>query len=618
MSTPRVQFPKKLQFLFQPAPYKVPYGGRGSAKSWSIARALLILGAATTIRCLCTREYQKSIKESVHQILRDQIERLGLDWCYRVTDNMVLNTYTGTFFIFGGLHSNAHEIKSKEGLTHCWIEEAENVSKTSWEYLEPTIRTPWLLPTQFWPKDTQFTHQELEDGGRWVDPEIWISFNPADETDFIYQYFVGGEHPAPTFKPPPGAIVVPINWQDNPWFPDNLRRQKDHLYSTDPDGAEHIWGGKPRKQSAAQVLRGKYVVEHFEPESHWDGPYQGTDWGFATDPSVEVRCWIHDQVLYIEHEAYEFHTETDDIPKLLSQIPDSAKHVNRADSARPETISYCRRHGHPLVVGVEKWPGSVEDGILYLRQEFRQIVIHPRCVNTHTEARLWSYKVDKNTQEVLPQVEDKNNHCWDAIRYALAPLIRGKVKLKPSAWRRWTNRSSLETLVTLKIAVVTIEEVSEGAAEFGASYQLWGMRAAQGMYLIEEYAAFGEMTEILDFIATQWSEHSRAVLSIKPATELWLEAKAVGQTFLRTLRGRSIPAREWLGPSNGQSPEDAKVLDPDYRAKQASVHLSAGRVFAPEGPVSAITEIEGLATNAATLALLIWQQRGGGQGPVPE
>ena len=221
-------------------------------------------------------------------------------------------------------------------------------------------------------------------------------------------------------------------------------------------------------------------------------------------------------------------------------------------------------------------------------------------------------------------MEDKNNHCWDAVRYALAPLIRGKVKLKPSSWRRWTNRSALEMLVTLKMAVVTIEEVSEGAAEFGASYQLWGMRAAQGMYLLEEHSAFGEMTEILDFIEARWSEHSRAILSIKPSTELWLEAKAVGQTYLRTLRGRSIPAREWVGPSasrsnTGQpSPEDKLVLDPEYRAKQASVHLSAGRVFAPEGPVSAITEIEGLATNAATLALLIWQQRGGGQGPVPE
>jgi phage terminase large subunit len=538
---------------------------------------------------------------------------MNLGWYYRITDNAIINRHNGTSFIFGGLHSNAHEIKSKEGLTHAWIEEAENVSKTSWSYLEPTIRTQWLLPWQFWPKGTHFTAEEAELGGRMVDPELWVSFNPAEESDFIYQLFVGGEFPKPDFRPPPGAVVVMINWQDNPWFPENLRRQKDYLYATDPDGAEHIWGGKPRKQSAAQVLRGKYVVEDFEIGEHWSGPYNGTDWGFATDPTASVRCWIdeRERKLYISHEAFEYHTETDDTPALLSQIPDAALYVNRADNARPETISYCRRHGHPRIVGVEKWPGSVEDGISYLRQEFAQIIIHPRCTHTIEEAKLWSYKVDKNTQDVLPEVEDRNNHCWDGVRYALAPLIRGGVKFNGAWWRRWSDLESFRLSLTIRMVTVTISEVADGAADLGAALQLWGVRAAEGMYLLQEGAAFGTLPEIIAELDAFWH-------SCPGASELWIDAKAVGATLLRSLRQKGIPAREYLPKEKtATDAPDMTVMDPEYRAKLASVHLAAGRVLVPKGPCAVVTEVEGLATNAMTLALLIWQQRGGGVGPIP-
>lgn len=610
---PKAQFPEKLQFLFQPAPYKVPYGGRGSAKSWSIARALLILGACTTIRCLCAREYQKSIKESVHQILKDQIERLGLGVYYRVTDYYIQNKFNGTLFIFGGLHSNAHEIKSKEGLTHCWIEEGENVSKSSWEYLEPTIRTPWVLPWQFCPDKTVFTEEEMELGGMIVDPEIWISFNPADETDFIYQYFVGGENPKPDFRPPPGAVVVQVNWNDNPWFPDSLRRQKDHLYATDPDGAEHIWGGKPRKQSAAQILRGKYRVEAFDPQPHWSGPYIGTDWGFATDPHATTKSWIDERTrtLYVEHEVYEFGTETDDLPAIINRIPDAAKYVNRADNARPETISYCRRHGHPRIIAADKWPGSIEDGIAYLRQEFSEIVIHPRCVKTLEEAKLWSYKIDKNTQDVLPDVEDKNNHCWDSIRYALAPLIKGKVALQ--AWRRWSDGTVMMRRLTIRFVTVTFSNVSESATDVQAAMQLWGFQATSGAYLITEDTAHGTLSDVINGVTQFWSNVSGDGVS-----ELWAEAKSIGPTLLRTLRGKGVPAREWLPKERtAADTPDMTVMEPDYRLKLAQVHVAEGRVFVPQD-CAVISEVEGLSTNAMSLALLIWQQRGGGTGPIPQ
>jgi phage terminase large subunit len=192
------------------------FGGRGGAKSWGIARALLIRGVNEPgLRVLCTREVQSSMKESVHQLLKDQIKALRLgpvseggSGHYKVLDNEIRGP-GGTLFMFKGL-SDPEAIKSLEGCDVCWIEEARVVTKASWEKLDPTVR---------------------KDGS-----EIWISFNPELETDYLYQLFVKNE-------PPPGARVVRINWWDNPWFPEVLRTQMEHMRATDYDNYLHIWEG---------------------------------------------------------------------------------------------------------------------------------------------------------------------------------------------------------------------------------------------------------------------------------------------------------------------------------------------------------------------------------------
>jgi len=178
-------------------------------------------------------------------------------------------------------------------------------------------------------------------------------------------------------------------------------------------------------------------VAEFTPAADWDGPYFGIDWGFSQDPTAGVKCWIHDQRLYIEHEAGKVGLENDDIADyMIARLPGIESHAVRADSARPETISHVKSDGRgtrkslPRIVGVEKWKGSVEDGIAHLRS-YREIVIHPRCTKTLHEARTYSYKVDRLTGDVLTDIVDKNNHYIDAIRYALGPLIkpRGAVGL---------------------------------------------------------------------------------------------------------------------------------------------------------------------------------------------
>ena len=391
MSELNLETPLAFGYLFDPplgeTRYRVAYGGRGSAKSWQFARALLVHGLSHKLRILCAREYQASIKDSVHRVLADQITRLGLEGSYTVQEASIIGK-NGTEFLFKGLKRDISQIKSTEGIDICWIEEAEAVSDHSWKILTPTIR---------------------KDGS-----EIWVTFNPALESDPTYQLFVA--------KPTDRAIVRYVTYDDNPWFPDVLRAEADEMFLTDPEAHAHVWRGKPWARSDAQVLAGKWQVMNFEPTDQWHGPYFGADWGFAKDPTSLVKCWVHDNTLYIEWEISGAQMDFDATERAFDRIPDSRKYVIRSDSARPETIAEMKKRGF-RTEPAPKWSGSIEDGITHLRS-YAAIVIHPRCQRTIEEARLWRYKTDPRTDDVLPILKPGNDHCMDAMRYALAPLIR--------------------------------------------------------------------------------------------------------------------------------------------------------------------------------------------------
>jgi phage terminase large subunit len=383
--------PPAFGCLWEVVRFLVLYGGRSAAKSWSIARVLLVLAHDAPLRILCCREIQGSIRESAYRLLADQIQMLQLDDFFEIQSDNIQGR-NGSRFYFEGLKYNASKIRSYEGVEIVWVEEAQNVSELSWETLLPTIRKA---------------------GSR-----FFISFNPMTRDDPVGRRFV--------HTPPPGTIVKKVSYRDNPFLSAEAEAERAWLERTDPDAYRHVWEGEPRTVSDALILKNKYAIEEFTVRAHWAGPYHGLDYGFARDPSAAVRCFIDDdtRTLYVTHEFWQLGADIDALPGVLeAAIPGISRHVLYCDSARPESTSYIARNGIPNARSAEKWPGSVDDGIAYLRS-FSRIVIDPRCKHFIDEAGSYSFKTDRLTGAPLPEPEDRNNHLIDALRYALSPLIR--------------------------------------------------------------------------------------------------------------------------------------------------------------------------------------------------
>ena len=349
-------------------------------------------GYAEPLRILCTREFQNSIKESFHAELREAIaSEPWLDQFYDVGVDYIRGP-NGTEFLFRGLRHNTQGIKSLANIDITIIEEAEDVPELSWEVLEATVL-------------------------RRKGSEIWPIWNPRDEGSPVDKRL--RKHK------PPQALVAELNYCDNPWFPQGLEQLRQrHQEDLDPNTYAHIWEGAYLVNSDRQVLGGKVRVAHFEPKPDWDGPYHGLDWGFSQDPLAVTRCWIHDRTLYVEKEAGGVGIEIDATATFVrNRIPGIENYEVLADCASPQNINYVQRHGLPRIRGAKKWAGSVQDGISHLRS-YKEIVIHPDCPKTINESRLYSYKVDAKSGQVLADIVDAHNHYIDSIRYGLQPMIR--------------------------------------------------------------------------------------------------------------------------------------------------------------------------------------------------
>lgn len=355
-----------------------------------------VWGYAEPLRILATRELQVSIRESMYAEIRNAIQsRPWLNAHYEIGESYIRGA-NGTEFLFRGLRHNMTAIKSMAQIDLCIVEEAEDVPEHSWLDLLPTIRAERS--------------------------ELWCVWNPRMDDSPVDQRFIK--------NPPDDALIAEVNYNHNPWFPDVLESQRRHdRERMDTATYAHVWEGAYLENSDAQVLHGKVAVREFEPgKRYWEGPYYGLDYGFANDPTAAVECWLYEGSLYIRREVGGVGIEQDDIaPVLQKAMPGIDRHVVRADNARPETTSHIKKKGIPRAESAPKWQGSIEDGIEHLRS-YREIVIHPDCTETIRESRLYSYKVDRHTGDIRPDVVDAYNHYIDAIRYALAPVIQGKRK----------------------------------------------------------------------------------------------------------------------------------------------------------------------------------------------
>jgi len=390
---------RKLAPLLGRSRFKFAKGGRSSGKSHFFAEnAVLALVDNPNARGLCIREVQRSLKFSAKHLIEKKIDSLGVSDYFEIYRDEIRSSRGTGLIAFSGMQDHtADSVKSFEDFSFSWFEESQRMSKRSAEILIPTIRAPGS--------------------------ELWFSWNPEEPTNAI-------EALAERERNTGRAIEVFINYVDNPLCPQEAKDEAESMRRSDPDAYDHIWLGGYVQHSKARILADRVRIEEFEPGTDWDGPYHGMDFGFSQDPLAAVRVWIHGRRIYVEHEAGGTGIENDDIvTEVCEGIPGAERFEIRCDNARPETISYISRNGLPRAVSCDKWKGSVRDGIAFLRSF--EIVIHPRCKETEAEAKLYSYKTDRLSGQVLDDIIDAHNHYIDAIRYALDPMIkRGNYVIK--------------------------------------------------------------------------------------------------------------------------------------------------------------------------------------------
>lgn len=417
-----MQFAPPFLRLFEPARRKIFWSGRGAGKTMHFGLALIALTRSKKLFVLCTRQFQKSIADSVHSLLKSIIWQYGLQNEFEITNTEIRHRYSGSKFIFKGIQQHVEELKSMHGIDILWIEEGASLTKKAFNQLQPTIRNN--------------------------NSEVWISFNPDLATDFVYDEFV--------VKPPRrNTIVQKVSWRDNPWFPEVLRQDMIDDYEHNPEDYDWIWEGGLRPTNRDAVYT-NWKIADFESPRLGDKEFRkvryryGFDWGFGkTDPFAANRVFTRDGDLYIDQEVHLMNSDLDTLAGnptrgVNGYVADHMLDVRKAaeayaDNERPEAIRHFNSRGFNIRP-CHKQKGSVADGIAFI-QAFKRIYVHPRCTETIREFRLYCWKTLKTTDELIAQPIDKDNHHMDAIRYALDADIFGRVPLTlaPGMAQRYRN-----------------------------------------------------------------------------------------------------------------------------------------------------------------------------------
>ena len=416
-----LNLPEKMaKNLYEPDKrYRVLYGGRGGAKSWSIVKALLVRSLQQPTRILCAREIQKSIKNSVHQLIVDQIEEMNLGYHFEVLQTEIKARNGGSFSFTGLKHNTKDSLKSYEGVDVCWVEEADTVSRGSWRILKPTIRKPGS--------------------------EIWISFNPDLEDDATYQDFV--------IDQPANSVVTKVNWSDNPWFPEVLNEERKELREKSIDEYLHVWEGNCREQLEGSIYADEFRVAKEEEkicsvpidqskqiDVFWDlGWADCTSMWFVQTIGKEIRVvdFYQDQLKKIQHYAQVLQNKG--YVYGHQYLPHDA--FNNQLSGK-NTDQALRDLGFKTK-RVEKL--KVAPGIQAARTLFSSLWFDKgRCADGLQALRKYRYDVDPDTGKFSKEpLHDENSHAADAFRYLAVGYKPHMTKPKIPAFANSTGWQAL-------------------------------------------------------------------------------------------------------------------------------------------------------------------------------
>lgn len=420
------RFPKKLQFLFKPARYKVARGGRGSGKSWGFARALILRCAQKPTRVLCTREIQKSIQQSVHQLLGDQIEALGLSAHFEVLATEIRGP-NGSAMYFGGLSDQTAEtLKSYEGVDICWCEEAQAITERSWKILDPTIRK--------------------------AGSEIWVTYNPELESDATHQRFV--------ISPPPDCVAVEMNYMDNPYFPEVLEKVRAHAEKTmkTADYA-HTWLGqcKPAVEGAiyfdamAQAIaagRIRDVPQDAQLKTHvivdlgWN---DATTMILAQKVSSEIRI-VHyiegNQRTLADYSAELRNLRLDDQAVNWGNVWLPHDGFHKRQQTGKDDAQILTELGWTVEPKENLTITTVDRGIERAREMFPRVYFNQKRTERLIEClKRYRWNISQKTGEAIQPLHDEFSHGADAFRY----LALAADKLSNDQWGGKLNYPRLVT-----------------------------------------------------------------------------------------------------------------------------------------------------------------------------
>lgn len=360
------------------------FGGRGGAKSHSIAEAVVGLSCQREERVVCGRQFQNSIKDSVRELLLQKVQKMGMAAYFTVTETELINVATKSRFSFTGMDRNPDSVKSLEGATIFWGEEAQTFTRRSVEIILPTIRSG----------RARF---------------VW-GWNPRFRTDIIDDMFRGK-------APPDKAYVKQVSWRDNPYFyqtrmPSEMARS----LKANPKRHTHIWEGGYDENPDAAIFTNWRIGRVDVPDKCI--PRFGMDFGFSADPNFVVKLYVIEElgVIYIAQESCGYHVPNRDIPAMLDEFHGIRNYPITADSARPETIEYLQSKGFNIY-GARKGPGSIKNGITWLQGY--DVVISPDCPILAEEFRTYTWKLDPNGKPLPMPAEHQQDHGIDAVRYAV-------------------------------------------------------------------------------------------------------------------------------------------------------------------------------------------------------